>query len=600
MRHISENNEATYVGFSVSENEVYQVIRSLEKSEHSQTDIAWKMNGKDKYPVHLRHEFHCQRFNQAIISTIQQRASIAQELKHPNVEVLYDFALNHTEFILATELLDGISLGALIQSKELPPPPISVALSMISDMCEGLKVFIFAFEKVSASLSFTPSFDSFWLCQNGKVKFRNDAWLNWLGHEQTSDFDSPESRLSPIDCRETSLVYSLGAIAYEILSGQSFSRVSSQDDLKPPSFYNADVPALLDALVLRTLLVSSRLRPSSLSELKADFSNIAQTYGLERNADTFMSWFGAQTRCIPEKRPRKARFLAPVTTLDGPSELTHIDVVGHPQIDEIDRSADFDELKTNLYSPESRAPSPALLGDDWSADDSYRDSDIHQSISSSTYSGVVSVPRRVRHESSEVYETTTPRLRSLTYALFTSVACIALFFGVRAIGKTAEEPPSSHANAPVAKRVAVPPISLESFDESMAFRKPIVKPIKSQGAKDSAEIRAEAPPSRDRGLNVAIVQSHEIKRVRGKALSFVGSQFELPEKVTLSVCIDEKGRVVDFKYLSKLPKLVKRRLRSTIQKWKFGRVDNVEKRRTICSTIKEKLWASDIIDTPLF
>jgi hypothetical protein len=134
----------------------------------------------------------------------------------------------------------------------------------------------------------------------------------------------------------------------------------------------------------------------------------------------------------------------------------------------------------------------------------------------------------------------------------------------------------------------------------LAEQRPIVKPIQTLIQEEDSDVVPVEDIRSSSGLNVVIVQPHEIKRVRGKGLSVVNSQYELPNYVKLSVCVDDNGRVVDSKIMTRLPRSVKRRLNSVIRKWRFSRAESVERNRTVCSTIKEKLWTSDIIDTPLF
>ncbi|MEL7061427.1 MAG: serine/threonine-protein kinase [Acidobacteriota bacterium] len=231
----------------------------------------------------------------SVIQTFTREARITASLRSANTIELYDFGITDdgTVFI-AMELLDGIDLQALV--KRFGPQPPARVVAILRQACDSLAE---AHERGLVHRDVKPA--NLMLCRHGRrldlVKVLDfgiaalvaDAAVDARGGllVGTPSCMPPEVvQGAPVDARSD--LYALGCVAFWLLTGQRvFPRrtvpamfaAHVQDPPVPPSQHVGDVPAALDAIVLRCLEKAPSDRFASADELDAALAALGSIDG---------------------------------------------------------------------------------------------------------------------------------------------------------------------------------------------------------------------------------------------------------------------------------------------------------------------------------
>ncbi|MGE5648401.1 MAG: protein kinase domain-containing protein [Acidobacteriota bacterium] len=205
-------------------------------------------------------------------------------LVHPNIVAFYNAMELDGRVVMTTELVEGPTLADRLQRGPLRPSDavdyISQALAALG-YAHGHKVI---HRDISADvIVFTPE-GTVKLTQFGLAKAATSPQLTQGGAVLGNlKYISPEQVLGKGDLDPRSDLYSLGAVLYEALTGAPPFHSRSQFELmlahvseppKPPSEVNPNLPAALDAVLLRALAKDPAARFQTADEFRESLQAI--------------------------------------------------------------------------------------------------------------------------------------------------------------------------------------------------------------------------------------------------------------------------------------------------------------------------------------
>jgi len=244
------------------------------------------------------------------IKRFEREARAVSVLNHPNIVTIYDFGQADGINYIATEYIEGTTLRELIGGDL----KLKDTLQIVAQCCEALaaahkeniihrdikpenimvrpdgyvKILDFGLAKLT-DLS-PPTFEN--LAQTAKgVIIGTPAYMS---PEQVAD--------ERVDHRTD--LWSIGVVLYELITGKNpFKRGNRQttfqailsEDAPPPSFFNEEVSAELDSILLKALEKDPDLSYQTASDLRADLKRV------KRELDSSPSWSRGSERTKSEK-----------------------------------------------------------------------------------------------------------------------------------------------------------------------------------------------------------------------------------------------------------------------------------------------------------
>jgi serine/threonine-protein kinase len=256
----------------------YQVIKPLGQGGMAHVyHVADAVSGRELALKQLSPQRDAHR--DALVSQFEAEFNALAQLSHPRVIEVYDYGLTETGPFFTMELLDGGDLA------ERSPMAWREACGVIYDVCSSLALLHsrrFVHRDVSPR--------NVRCTRDGRAKLIDFGTMVPMGASNfvagTPAFVAPEVvHRSALDGRAD--LFSLGATLYYALakrpphSARGFLELSAAWSKKPrpPSAYNPEIPAALDALVMSLLSLDPTRRPRNAYEVMQRLSAIA---GLER------------------------------------------------------------------------------------------------------------------------------------------------------------------------------------------------------------------------------------------------------------------------------------------------------------------------------
>jgi serine/threonine protein kinase len=193
-------------------------------------------------------------------------------LNHPNIVGVYDFGQAGGFYYLLMEFVDGVNLRHAMKAARFSPEE---ALAIVPPICEALQ---YAHEHGIVHRDIKP--ENLLLDRNGRVKIADFGVAKMLGAESqvglaesqpagTPQYMAPEQKEAQRTDRRSD-IYSLGAVLYELLTGELPGA-----KIQPPSM-RVQLDARIDEIVLRALQTHPELRYQTAIEMKADVETVAQ------------------------------------------------------------------------------------------------------------------------------------------------------------------------------------------------------------------------------------------------------------------------------------------------------------------------------------
>lgn len=219
------------------------------------------------------------------VERFRREATHAAGLSHPNIVSIFDRGTADGSYFIVMEYVEGRTLKELIRSRG--PCPIPVAIAYTRQLLAALR---YAHRHGVVHRDIKPH--NVIVDPEGVVKV-TDFGIARAGASQmteegaiigTAQYLSPEqARGAPVD--QTSDLYSAGIVLYELLTGEvpftgetpvEIAMKHLSEIPEPPSALRPDIPADLDAIVLRALAKEPGDRYQSAAAMDADLETVAR------------------------------------------------------------------------------------------------------------------------------------------------------------------------------------------------------------------------------------------------------------------------------------------------------------------------------------
>ena len=255
----------------------------------------------------------------AALSRFEREAKAVAALSHPNILAIFDVGTEGGVSYAVTELLDGQTLGELLESGPLPPRR---AATIAREIAEGLAA---AHAKGIVHRDLKP--ENVFVTKTGHVKILDFGLAKEMGGPGAEDTHAPTERrltepgtvmgtvgyMSPEQVRGQPLdhrtdVFSFGAILYEMLAGRrAFAKPTSAETMT--AILNEDPPELPAASGVGTSLelVARRCLEKDRSSRFQDTHDVV--FALEMASGGFRS-SGAQPAAAPSTFGALPRWIA--------------------------------------------------------------------------------------------------------------------------------------------------------------------------------------------------------------------------------------------------------------------------------------------------
>jgi serine/threonine-protein kinase len=223
-----------------------------------------------------------------IVTRFEREAQLASQLLHPNTVEVYDYGRTpEGVFYYVMEYLEGETLDRIVG--EHGPMPLGRALHVLKQICAALRV---AHARSLVHRDVKPhnimlcrrggEYDVVKILDFGLVKDTSDGEQRDITQYQrvlgTPRYMAPERIRNPADADARSDIYSVGAVAWFLVTGRELFAPAEAHDLTyqvlhtpapAPSEAGANVPPRFDALVLSCLAKERNERPHDVRVVQA-------------------------------------------------------------------------------------------------------------------------------------------------------------------------------------------------------------------------------------------------------------------------------------------------------------------------------------------
>ncbi|HEY6568331.1 MAG TPA: Stk1 family PASTA domain-containing Ser/Thr kinase [Actinomycetota bacterium] len=255
----------------------------------------------------------------SFVERFRREAQAAARLNQPNIVGVYDTGADDGTQYIVMEFVEGRTLGEFMQTGRRPTPVQSAEIAQ--KICGALSA---AHAVGVIHRDIKPG--NVMVTRDGTVKVMDFGIARVLGPETapqtsavlgTASYLSPEqAQGSPVDARTD--IYSLGVVLYEMLTGRppftgdtpvavAYKQVNESPVV--PSQLNPDVPARLDAVVMKALAKNPSNRYQTADEFSADLGRVIKGQDVEATPLMAGAAAGAATQVI--SRPQQTQVLPP-------------------------------------------------------------------------------------------------------------------------------------------------------------------------------------------------------------------------------------------------------------------------------------------------
>ncbi len=261
----------------------------------------------------------------SFVQRFRREAQAAARLNQPNIVGVYDTGADDGTQYIVMEFVEGRTLGEFMETGRRPTPV--QAAEIAQKICGALSA---AHAVGVIHRDIKPG--NVMVTREGTVKVMDFGIARVLGPETapqtsavlgTASYLSPEqAQGSPVDARTD--IYSLGVVLYEMLAGRppfmgdtpvavAYKQVNETPVV--PSKLNPDVPARLDAVVMKALSKNPSNRYQTADEFGADLERVIKGQDVEATPLLGGVAAGAATQVI--SRPQHTQVLPPAEEPEG-------------------------------------------------------------------------------------------------------------------------------------------------------------------------------------------------------------------------------------------------------------------------------------------
>jgi eukaryotic-like serine/threonine-protein kinase len=270
----------------------YRIMRKLGSGGMANVYLAEDQELGRRVAIKILNDRHAG--DEQFVERFRREAKNAAGLSHPNIVSIYDRGEAEGTYYIAMEYLDGRSLKELILTRG--PAPVSVAVDYARQMLSALR---FAHRNGIVHRDIKPH--NVLVDAEGHLKV-TDFGIARAGASQmteegsiigTAQYLSPEqARGTTVD--QTSDLYSLGIVLYEMLTGQVPFTGDSPVEIAmkhlsatPPPLRakRPDIPESLELVVMRALAKDPGQRYQSAEEMDADLERVARGLSVSRETE---------------------------------------------------------------------------------------------------------------------------------------------------------------------------------------------------------------------------------------------------------------------------------------------------------------------------
>jgi serine/threonine-protein kinase len=247
-----------------------------------------------------------ERAGRVALARFEKEVQLTASLVHPNTVTIFDYG--HTPdgvFYYAMEYLDGGDLQAVVEAGgPMPAARVAHVLEQVAaGLSEAHEIGLIHRDIKPANVLLAaagPVADLAKLVDFGLVRELSGGEASGLTHTDTIMgtplYLAPEAIADPADVDARADIYALGALAYFLLTGEPVfagrtvveicSHHLHTEPVPPSARLGAEVPEMLEEIVLRCLAKEREARPQSAEELRA----------LLRACDDVGTWTREQAR----------------------------------------------------------------------------------------------------------------------------------------------------------------------------------------------------------------------------------------------------------------------------------------------------------------
>lgn len=237
------------------------------------------------------------RSTDEMVARFEREVQLASRLTHPNTVEIFDYGRTRDgQFYYAMEYLDGVTLAQLVDKDG--PLPVARTIHLLRQVCAGLAE---AHARGLVHRDIKP--ENVMVCRRGTeldvVKILDFGLVKNMADPHSRDltrglrilgtplYMSPERIRSPGDVDARADIYSVGVVAFYLLTGTKLFQSENDlelaqrvlNDIPPrPSSLAAAVPEELDRLVMACLEKRREDRPQSATALADTLDALAGEY----------------------------------------------------------------------------------------------------------------------------------------------------------------------------------------------------------------------------------------------------------------------------------------------------------------------------------
>ncbi|HKE19618.1 MAG TPA: serine/threonine-protein kinase [Kofleriaceae bacterium] len=263
--------------------------------------------------------------NPKFVNHFLDEARLASNLSHPNIIAITDLGQEDGKYVIAMEFVDGADLERLIHdvARRKALVPVSVGLAIVRHICDGLHFAHMAVDSRGDPLHLVHrdvKSANVFVARTGAVKIGDFGIAKAAGPQRqvrtevgeikgTAAYMSPEQRVGQdVDLRAD--IYSVGAIAYELLTGRvinlDFAMLAhlgreGWPHLPRPSTVRPELPPELDAIVFGAMAFDPAARFPTCEALELAIADVVERHRLWATDKNIARWIGEELPHLPER-----------------------------------------------------------------------------------------------------------------------------------------------------------------------------------------------------------------------------------------------------------------------------------------------------------